>query len=49
MDIYEVTIQFYGMIETAFEMANDNSGREPLIGDCFEEMAEVNIILTSFY
>lgn len=41
MDIHEVTVQFYGMLETTFEMADDNSGREPLIGDVLEEMAEV--------
>lgn len=40
MDIHEVTVQFYGMLETTFEMADDNSGREPLIGDVLEEMAE---------
>eukprot|EP00111_Clytia_hemisphaerica_P018336 TCONS_00054236-protein len=37
-DIYETTIQFYSMIENAFDVTEE--GKEPLIGDCFEEMVE---------
>ena len=38
-DIYETTMQFYSMIDNAFDVAEE--GKEPLIGDCFEEMVEV--------
>ena len=42
-DIHEVTLQFYAMVETAFEMVGP--GKDPLIGDIFEEMAEVGLVL----
>ena len=42
-DIHEATLQFYAMVETAFEMAGP--GKDPLIGDIFEEMAEVGLVL----
>ena len=34
-------MQFYSMIENAFDVVDE--GREPLIGDCFEEMVEVMV------
>eukprot|EP00794_Sanderia_malayensis_P019911 gene19911-21857_t len=42
MDIHETTIQFYGMLDAALEMADEDSlsKKSPLIGDCFEEMVE---------
>ena len=45
MDIHETTIQFYSMLEAAVEMADEDSlsKKSPLVGDCFEEMAEVSI------
>ena len=48
MDIHETTIQFYSMLEAAVEMADEDSlsKKSPLVGDCFEEMAEV--YFTSF-
>ena len=44
MDIHETTIQFYSMLEAAVEMADEDSlsKKSPLVGDCFEEMAEVS-------
>ncbi len=43
VDIRETTIQFYSMLDAAVEMADEDSlsKKSPLIGDCFEEMAEV--------
>ena len=45
MDIHETATQFYSMLEAAVEMADEDSlsKKSPLVGDCFEEMAEVGI------
>lgn len=45
LDIHETTIKFYSMLEAAVEMADEDSRskKSPLVGDCFEEMAEVSI------
>lgn len=38
VDIHEMTVQFFGMIEYAFDVTDE--GKEPLIGDCFGELVE---------
>jgi len=35
-----MTVQFIAMIDYAFDVADE--GKEPLIGDCFQEMVEVS-------
>ena len=37
-------MQFCGMIETAFEMANDSTGSDPLVGHYIEDLAVVSRI-----
>lgn len=38
-DIYEFSVTFLGLLEAAIEVADE--GKQPAIGECFEEMAEV--------
>lgn len=39
LDIYEFSVTFLGLLEAAIEVADE--GKQPAIGECFEEMAEV--------
>ena len=43
IDIYEFSVTFLGLLEAAIEVADE--GKQPAIGECFEEMAEVKSIL----
>ena len=38
-DIYEFSVTFLGLLDAAIEVADE--GKQPAIGECFEEMAEV--------
>ena len=42
-DIYEFSVTFLGLLDAAIEVADE--GKQPAIGECFEEMAEVNCIV----
>ena len=42
-DIYEFSVTFLGLLEAAIEVVDE--GRQPAIGECFEEMAEVRTTL----
>jgi len=44
IDIYEFSVTFLGLLEAAIEVADE--GKQPAIGECFEEMAEVKAFLT---
>ena len=41
-DIYEFSVTFLGLLDAAIEVADE--GKQPAIGECFEEMAEVSFI-----
>ena len=41
-DIYEFSVTFLGLLDAAIEVADE--GKQPAIGECFEEMAEVDHI-----
>ena len=40
-DIYEFSVTFLGLLDAAIEVADE--GKQPAIGECFEEMAEVTL------
>lgn len=40
LDIHEVTMKLLGLIEDAVEMTDEGSPH-PLVGSCFEDLAEV--------
>lgn len=40
LDIHELTVKLLGLIEDAVEMTADGSPH-PLVGSCFEDLAEV--------
>lgn len=44
VDIHEVTVKLLGLIEDTVEMTDETSPH-PLVGSCFEDLAEVNIWL----
>ena len=44
-DIYEFSVTLLGLFEAAIEVADE--GKQPAIGECFEEMAEVQYIVDS--
>ena len=39
LDIYEFSVTFLGLLDAAVEVVDE--GKQPAIGECFEEMAEV--------
>ena len=41
-DIYEFSVTFLGLLDAAIEVADE--GKQPAIGECFEEMAEVTCV-----
>ena len=41
-DIAEMSVKLISMIEEAFEMVDDDQNSMPLIGNCFEDLAEVS-------
>lgn len=43
LDIHELTVKLLGLIEDAVEMTADGSPH-PLVGSCFEDLAEVRSI-----
>lgn len=45
LDIHELTVKLLGLIEDAVEMTADGSPH-PLVGSCFEDLAEVTVALT---
>lgn len=46
IDIYEFSVTFLGLMEAAIEVADE--GKQPAIGECFEEMAEVTLQFSIF-
>lgn len=44
LDIHELTVKLLGLIEDAVEMTADGSPH-PLVGSCFEDLAEVTCIV----
>lgn len=42
LDIHELTVKLLGLIEDAVEMTADGSPH-PLVGSCFEDLAEVTL------
>lgn len=47
LDIHELTVKLLGLIEDAVEMTADGSPH-PLVGSCFEDLAEVSEHFISF-
>ncbi|CAF87623.1 unnamed protein product, partial [Tetraodon nigroviridis] len=48
LDIHELTVKLLGLIEDAVEMTADGSPH-PLVGSCFEDLAEVRPFLPFFF
>ncbi|MEQ2186332.1 Son of sevenless 1 [Goodea atripinnis] len=48
VDIHEVTVKLLGLIEDTVEMTDEGSPH-PLVGSCFEDLAEVCTVARSFY
>lgn len=46
VDIHEVTVKLLGLIEDTVEMTDEGSPH-PLVGSCFEDLAEVTPTLSS--
>lgn len=46
LDIHELTVKLLGLIEDAVEMTADGSPH-PLVGSCFEDLAEVGRFVLS--